>query len=226
MIPGQMTVDDVLDDIAFNGHVPTATEVETFTGNFVDTKDPDPATIKLEDIAHALASTCRYGGHSQKFYSVAEHAVFCSIRVARRNYGRGLQFAALHHDDSEAYLGDIPRPIKPLLGDVYKQMTATVDTAICKALVADGPPWLKPKHFHDREVKNADSWSLFVEARSLLPSQGRQWWQGAQSTLTEAWELEAMPSRIVIPDYFLGGIEPAAAEQLFLTRHKELTTTT
>ena len=58
-------------------HTPTKHEVETFSGLYVDTKSPKPETIRLEDVAHALANTCRYGGHCLRFYSVAEHAVFC-----------------------------------------------------------------------------------------------------------------------------------------------------
>lgn len=206
-------------------HVPGAHEIETFSGRFVDVSNPSADSIVLEDIAHALANICRYGGHCKRFYSVAEHAVFVSERVRRKGHDVRVQLAALHHDDAEAFLGDIPRPIKPLLGPAYKEMTAKVDDAIISALglntLPEGTPG-EPTTFHDPYVKAADNWALFVEARHLLPSEGRQWWQGAQSTLTEKWELEAMPSRIVTPDYFLGGIIPDLAESLYLKRHKEL----
>jgi hypothetical protein len=204
-------------------HVPGAHEIETFTGRFVDTRNPSDESIVLEDIAHALANICRYGGHCQPFYSVAEHAVFVSKRLERQGEARPVQLAGLHHDDAEAYLGDIPRPLKPLLGKAYKDLSDRMDAAICRALARPetSPPWLRPANFHEPEVKTADSWSLFVEARALLPSQGRGWSDGAQGA--GSWELESMPSRIVTPDYFLGGVEPSVAESLFLNRHKELT---
>lgn len=202
-------------------HVPTAHEIETFSGRFVDISDPRSENIYLEDIAHALANICRYGGHCATFYSVAEHAVFVSKRLERKGYSRETQLYGLHHDDAEAFLGDIPRPIKPLLGRIYKAMTYAMDRAICDALevpyddfVLDG--------FHTNEVKNADNWALFVEARYLLPSQGKHWWEGDQGAA--AWGLDPQPTRIVTPDYWLGGVKPDAAERLFLTRHKELTT--
>lgn len=197
-------------------HVPNAHEVETFSGNFVDTKRPDPDTIVLEDIAHALANTCRYGGHCQRFYSVAEHAVFCSIRVERQGYGRRTALAALHHDDAEAYLGDIPRPLKPLLGKGYERLSDRMDAAIVEGL--DLP--LSVGHFHDQPVKEADTWALLVEAKFLLPSQGKGWYLGEQGA--HAWGLEAQPERIVIPDYWRGGLEPKEAEGLFLSRHWSL----
>jgi hypothetical protein len=66
-------------------HAPSQHEVETFSGLFVDTNNPDPSTILLKDIAHALSNTCRFGGHCDGFYSVAEHSVFCSMRGRRRS---------------------------------------------------------------------------------------------------------------------------------------------
>lgn len=219
MIAGQMTVDEVLADIeAASGHVPTAHEVETFTGQYVDTKKPQPSTINLVDIAHALSQTCRYGGHCQSFYSVAEHAVFCSVRVERKGAPLALQIAALHHDDAEAYLGDIPRPMKKLLGPAYVSLTEQMDQAIIEALGLTGPE----ERFHDPVVKDADNWALFVEAKHLLPSQGRHWWSGAQGAAE--WDLrDTLPSRIVTPNYWYGGLPPAEARAMFIARHAALT---
>lgn len=200
-------------------HIPSDHEVETFNGRFVDVSNPSPDTITLDDIAHALSNTCRYGGHCERFYSVAEHAVFVSKRLERKGYSKLVQLAGLHHDDAEAYLGDIPRPLKPLLGEPYRQMTTEMDEAIVQALV-----WQHGVHaanFHAPQVKEADNWALFVEARHLLPSEGRQWFSGGQGS--DQWELGGLPSRIVIPDYWLGGISPDAAQRLFIQRHWELT---
>lgn len=202
-------------------YVPAEHEIETYSGRFVDVSNPRADSIVLEDIAHALGAICRYGGHCKTFYSVAEHAVFVSKRLERQGEARSVCFAGLHHDDSEAFLSDIPRPMKPLLGKRYEQMTDRMDKAICSALKDDGPPWLYPKNFHEPEVKSADNWALMVEARHLLPSEGRLWFQGAQGAAH--WDLPAMPSRIVTPDYWLGGLNPADAATLFIQRHEELT---
>jgi 5'-deoxynucleotidase YfbR-like HD superfamily hydrolase len=198
-------------------HIPTAHEVETYSGAFVDTSAPDPATIKIADIAHALSNVCRYGGHCQRFYSVAEHAVFVSHRVERK-HNKFWALVALHHDDSEAYLGDIPRPMKPLLGDAYVELTEAMDDAVIEALEL---PFFA-HDFHAPAVKDADNFALFVEARHLLPSQGRQWFGGGQGS--DQWELgDSIPQRIITPDYWQDGLAPAEAAKLFLERHKELT---
>jgi hypothetical protein len=197
-------------------HIPTSHEVETYTGRYVDTKHPDPATISVKDIAHALANTCRYGGHCQRFYSVAEHAVFCSWRVERGGYGKDYAISALHHDDAEAYLGDIPRPMKSLLGRTYALLSERMDAAIVQALGLTETQ----SRFHDPAVKSADNWALFVEARHLLPSQGRHWFNGDQGAST--WGLEDQPRRIITPNYWHGGLDPEVAEALFLGRHRQL----
>lgn len=183
-----------------------ATEAETFSGRFVDLYDPDPSTIDLEDIAHALANTGRFGGHCKRFYSVAEHAVFVSRRVEQKGGTREQQLIALHHDDAEAFLCDIPRPLKPLLGEEYAELTRRMDAAIQSAL---GLPWCDDP-LDEEIVKDADNFALFVEARTLLPSEGRHW--------------QIQPKhRIIVPDYYHGGLAPKAAELIYLLRHDDLT---
>lgn len=84
--------------------------VETYTGGAVDLFDPDPADVQLLDIAAGLAHVCRFGGHCRAFYSVAHH----SIHVSQELPGDSprLQLLGLLHDAGEAYVGDIPRPLK------------------------------------------------------------------------------------------------------------------
>lgn len=177
-------------------------EIETFSGLFVNVQEPQPETIVLEDIAHALANTARYGGHSIRYMSVAEHAVLVSRRVAQLGGSYVETLEALHHDDPEAYLGDIPRPIKPLLEPAYGKLTAKMERAIMMAIGVPFP--------HSDIVKDADVWALHVEARHLLPSRGKAW----RTTPDQ---------RIVTPTYWTGGLSPKRAKRLYLERHLELT---
>jgi uncharacterized protein len=78
------------------------------SGILFDVFNPKKEDIHIIDIAHALSNLCRYGGHSPKFYSVAQHAVLCSHQPGTPQE----QMEFLMHDASEAYLIDLPRPIK------------------------------------------------------------------------------------------------------------------
>jgi hypothetical protein len=94
--------------------------------------DPDPAQLDAGDIARALANHCRFGGHSRVFYSVAQHSVIVSRLVEERGGDVEDVFAALMHDASEAYLGDMPHPLKHRspLGAAFKEAEDHLERAI------------------------------------------------------------------------------------------------
>ncbi len=86
--------------------------IRTWTGAEIDPFDPDPLAINIEDIAHALARTCRYGGHVEGFLSVASHSLMVVECLARNLGSPEARLRGLLHDASEAYIGDLPRPLK------------------------------------------------------------------------------------------------------------------
>ncbi|TXH41968.1 MAG: HD domain-containing protein [Desulfurellales bacterium] len=88
--------------------------IKTWAGVMIDpTKTVAPADVRIDDIAHALSLTCRYGGHIPEFYSVADHSLNVLERmVAMGVDDRRLLLMGLLHDAEEAYLGDMPSPIK------------------------------------------------------------------------------------------------------------------
>jgi hypothetical protein len=102
---------------------------QTYTGKMIDVVDPAPSMVSVEDIAHALSMTCRFGGHCRDFYSVGEHSLLVerlggrSLRPSNEDqsaisaaYLLKTRLAFLLHDAAEAYLGDIVTPIKRGLG--------------------------------------------------------------------------------------------------------------
>src|SRR4051795_4837465 len=118
--------------------------LQTISGRFVNPLDPDLDQIDIGDITRALANTCRFGGHCRSFYSVAQHSVIVSELVEQRGGDVEDVFAALMHDASEAYLGDMPHPIKhrSALGAAFKEAEAHLEQVIgrhfnIKAGVAD-----------------------------------------------------------------------------------------
>ena len=78
------------------------------SGILFDVFNPKLEDFNINDMAHGLSNLCRYGGHCPEFYSVAQHSVLCSLQDGTPEE----QFEFLMHDTSEAYLIDLPRPIK------------------------------------------------------------------------------------------------------------------
>jgi hypothetical protein len=100
--------------------------IQTWSGQAFWPVDPHAEDVLIEDIAHALSHLCRYSGHCLQFYSVAEHSVLLSRAVPPED-----ALWALLHDASEAYLVDVPRPIKPYLGG-YLEAEARIMAAVCE----------------------------------------------------------------------------------------------
>jgi uncharacterized protein len=111
--------------------------LSTYTGGKLYPMGPDPEDIELEDIAHALSHQCRYTGHTSSFWSVAAHSIEVAHRAFYRAIARGstyreashIALCGLMHDASEAYLVDIPKPIKPLFVG-YNQWEAHLSQAV------------------------------------------------------------------------------------------------
>jgi uncharacterized protein len=135
--------------------------IETFKGKrfYIDSPEFD-----IEEIAHALSMQCRYTGHTDRFYSVAEHSVFVShiMRVLQK----GDPFEGLLHDANEAYLSDIASPWKSLLPD-YKRIEAKIEGPMRRYFSL--PDSITP------ECKWADWVALFAEAHVMIPTGGRDW---------------------------------------------------
>lgn len=74
--------------------------------------EPKKDQILIEDISHALSMITRANGHFREFYSVAQHCINCCEEALARGYSKKVALACLLHDASEAYIGDITRPLK------------------------------------------------------------------------------------------------------------------
>lgn len=143
----------------------TRTSIETYTGLFFDYVNPKLEQVDIDDIAHALAHTVRFGGHVNHYYSVAEHCLI--VRQLVIEQGRpDLGLAALLHDAHEAYLGDLPSPLKALIGPNYRNLVALADYVIASACGFD------PADFHAPAVVEADALALRHEAACLKQSEG------------------------------------------------------
>lgn len=96
-------------------------------GKQIDLNNPLPSQVSLDDIACALSKLCRFNGQLHTFYSVAEHCLNVAALVPEK-----YKLQALLHDASEAYICDIPTPLKRELGNVYYDVEYRVQDAIGK----------------------------------------------------------------------------------------------
>lgn len=149
--------------------------IETFTGRRFWPLDPQVSDVVIEDIAHALSMLCRYNGHCRCFYSVAEHSVHVAAYMAKTpigQYDRDLQLAALLHDAAEAYLADVPSPIKPFLTNYY-EAEARVEKVIAVAFgldMAEASPFIKRI---DTRIRVDESKALMPRASDWSDTLGR-----------------------------------------------------
>jgi uncharacterized protein len=106
--------------------------LQTVSGRWVNPFDPDPRQLDAGDIARALANQCRFGGHCRVFYSVAQHSVIVSELVEEGGGDTEDAFAALMHDATEAYLGDMPHPLKHRspLGAAFREAEGHLERAL------------------------------------------------------------------------------------------------
>ena len=86
--------------------------IMTYSRVLMDPLNARPEQILIEDIAHSLSQMTRANGHYKQFYSVAQHCVNCALEARSRGFDKRLQLACLLHDAAEAYIADIPRPVK------------------------------------------------------------------------------------------------------------------
>ncbi len=168
--------------------------IQTYSGRRFNPTNPYVDAIVIQDIAHALSMQCRFSGHVKRFYSVAQHSVLVSYICDSAD-----AFWGLMHDATEAYLVDVPRPLKRSgKFDAYLEMEANMQTAICKRF---GLPYGEPP-----SVKKADTILLATEARDLMAPLHTDWIQPC----------DPLPFRI----------EPLSqprAKDLFMKRFFELT---
>mgnify|MGYP000976773550 FL=1 len=110
--------------------------VQTGSGIAFDLLEPTPEMVNFEvDIAESLARIARFNGHIRSgAYSVAQHSVMGADALFRETGDPRLAAAFLLHDAHEAYIGDMPTPVKWALMGVARALYAgagyvTMDSA-------------------------------------------------------------------------------------------------
>lgn len=158
--------------------------IQTYTGKAFDLLDPRPEQIDVVDIAHALSQICRFTGHTRAFYSVAQHS--CLVAEIARDLWRAAEWhhpcpeivslAALMHDASEAYAGDVSSPLKRAMrgeGTVseYDVLEARIQTRIAERFGYD-----RVAVGYGDLIKRADMIALATEHAALFDGKTPRSW--------------------------------------------------
>lgn len=181
------------------------TQMMTYSGEMFDILNPDPELVHIEDIAHALALTNRYNGHTKFPYSVAQHCV----RMAQPDMP-GDMLMNLLHDAAEAYVGDIVYPHKHqlLFHDINTSFKEVEDVVLYNIFEGLGLDYTR-YCIVEAEVKQADRIMLATEVRTLMTQ--------ADVSYFKNYERGVQPLKEKI-----GYWHWETAEELYLNRFNEL----
>lgn len=171
------------------------TWIQIYSGKKFFPLDPNENDLNIEDIAHALSNQCRFAGHVREFYSVAQHSVLVSLDCCPEN-----ALAGLLHDASEAYLVDLPRPLKQSGGfEFYNEAERNLMAAIERKFGLTGHCW--------QSIHESDMRVFAAECRDLMSPLHPEFDVGGFAPIDDRIE----------------PLTPKEAKQLFLLRYNELT---
>lgn len=142
-----------------------ANTIITSSGIYFDYENPKIEQINIKDISKALSNTCRFGGHSS-FYSVAEHSVHCATLAKEAGLNEDVISAALMHDAQEAYIGDMPKPLKLMMPE-FQELERKIEYLVNHRF--------KIKSGHEKTIKSFDLQMLKAEKLALFPDDDFNW---------------------------------------------------
>lgn len=161
---------------------------ETASGIRFHPEDPRPEMVRIEDIAHHLAQQTRFLGAARRQYSVAEHSILVAEACGQLGCPPAVQLGGLLHDAHEAYLQDIVRPNKPLVGPYYLECAQNLDHVIFNLFEARWAP----------AIECADHSLCVAEAEVMMPSQAQDW-PLRKSFPPAAWMIQELQRRMECP---------------------------
>lgn len=138
--------------------------IKVSAGHYVDLASPDPETIDIRSIASALSKICRFGGHCPRFYTVAEHCVHAVGLAMQDEATEDVLRAILLHDATEAYVGDVVKPLKAMLPE-YQVVESNIEQAISTRFNVDFVRYQPVIKRYDRFMLKAEKIQMWPEDR-------------------------------------------------------------
>ena len=96
--------------------------LRTLTGKKFNIFEPRPEMIDIRDIASGLANKGHFSGLTPRYFSIAEHSILVCDEFSFWNNEQpdSVKLLALLHDASEAYIGDMIKPLKVHMPDFVR----------------------------------------------------------------------------------------------------------
>lgn len=140
--------------------------IRTYTGKQFHFANPPSEEIDLMDIAVPLSRKCRFTAHCNHMYYVAQHSVLVHDYLLQSGESPEVAFSGLNHDDGEAYLPDVSRPVKAYLRDYmgFSGFDSLEDKILENVFNKFGILWPIPQ-----AVWDADNAMLATEMQQLMP---------------------------------------------------------
>lgn len=143
---------------------------QTSSGKIFKPNLPHKDDFELTDVAQGLATLTRYAGQMSDLepcchpLSVGQHTVYMSKLMGKHGYSTLYQYLALHHDDCEGLIIDLPKPIKNFCPGYEK-----IESNVWKEAIAQKAYWgyFLPERIEDmpKEIKFYDWLMIKVERR-------------------------------------------------------------
>ena len=137
------------------------------SGRYLDLSDPSEDQFTLADIAGGLSKICRFGGQIECFYSVAEHSYWCGYQAVCDGLSCDEVSAVLLHDAAEAFVGDVVKPLKLMLGE-FGRIERRIEAVIERKFGVDFG-------MHKNAIRKIDREMLIAERRAMFSVEDVKW---------------------------------------------------
>jgi hypothetical protein len=206
------------------------------TGVYFEPYDPNPAHLDIRCLAHGLAGTNRFNGHTRDLMNVAHHSVIVSLRI------EAVENMSMRVASHDIPTGPQPR-VKSELDQGFKQtenITKDRSNAPLKGLLHDSPEGVSgfgdvagPVKHHER-IKEAIEWveGRISDAIAMNYGLPRGFSSEACVKVADTWayhwenrDLRGIdpPEGIMLPAEKLVPLDRDKARGVFLCRYMELT---
>lgn len=138
--------------------------MSTWGGKRVNLINFKPHMVDIGDIAHALSKQCRFNGHINRIFTVAEHSLIGAMMADTPE----LRMEALLHDAGEAYTGDIILPFKEVFPEIC-EIEDTIAGTIFETLWPDSGLVVNGKYQKSDDMAILDKYMGMCESMQFRP---------------------------------------------------------